>query len=260
MKLDEEQQTKAMWAVGIVAGLALLYFALVRPLYLQPREQKVKDIAAATKLRDENARLLAKADALKPKWKELQIPSGPNASEAMEASVRATVDAAAASNVGAFTIGKFYKSQDRPLLAPKSPDRQDTRTDFTELRFTMSTTTTTNHLAKFLNYIESTKMPARIESIKIDAIKSGIDNLNIDIIMSAIVYTPRLAAGAKPGTGGATATTLTGQPSGAGFTPGSTSLSVSLDPPLPEGGSMEERLKKRREDQLKAPGPESPAK
>ncbi len=250
MKLNEQQQNKVMWAVGGVFGLVLVYYIL-NLVYIGPRETVVKDIGKQQAIKLENDKLKEKAAAANVKWKELNIPTDGNR---MESDLRQTVNAAAGRSAGNFEVGRWNYTNDHPLTVPRTPERTDTHTDFDEMHFTLAATTTTSHIGRFLNYLESIKMPARIDKIKITSKKSGQDELGVDVYLSALVFVPHAGATPLPMP---TPDDATGGMDDAGFTPGPGGIIKSLDPPLPPGDDIAEQMKKRRQMQLAAP--EAPA-
>ena len=79
---------------------------------------------------------------------------------------------------------------------------------FQESKYTASATTTTTRLARFLQTIENAAIPARIDSLTITTPKQGLDNLHVEMTISALLYAPRTtgvagAATPQPATGAA---------------------------------------------------------
>jgi hypothetical protein len=248
VKLDERQQNMVMWGLGGILGAVALYYLILNPLYFARRAKLDKDIATQQKLFNENEAIKKKAADANKKWRDLNIRYLAD-SNIVEAELRDSLLAASDRNAGNFTFNKMSINAQRPLVVPRTAGRTDTKTDFTEIKFTATAFTSTSRIGRFLAMLERMKMPAKIERIKIVSRKSGSDDLQLEIAMSALVYSPRPgAAGTIIGPAGLT-------PDGqqiTGVAPGLGNLIKPLDPALPPGSDLAERMRLRRTNQIKA--------
>lgn len=244
-----------MWGLGGILGAVAIYYLILNPLYFAKRAKLDKDIAAQQKLYTDNEAIKKRATEANKKWREMNIRYLVDYN-LVEAELRENVLAASDRSAGNFSFNKMSINAQRPLVVPRTPTRTDTKTDFTEIKFTATAFTSTSRIGRFLNTLERTKMPAKIERIKIVSRKSGSDDLQLEIAMSALVYSPKPgAAGTIIGPGGLTpdGEQITGVASGLG------NIIKPLDPALPPGNDLAERMRLRRTNQIKALESSTPA-
>jgi hypothetical protein len=135
--------------------------------------------------------------------------------------------------------------------------------DFQESKYSATATTTTARLARFLQTIESARIPARIDSITITTPKQGQDNLHLELTISALLYAPRGAAAAAAGTAASRSATSRGPETGKSTTTpaatqGTAAVSTAKAAPTAadESKLIEQMMERRRaEEQRLATAP-----
>ncbi len=181
MTLSVRERNIAVAAGAAVLGFLLYSFALTP--YLDARAQLETDVAAQKKATDAADRLLRNRPQVEKEWKALtesglkQSPAEGD-SQALHAlqnwAQEARVDIQSLTN-RATRIG-----------------------DFQELRFTVGGTGSTATIARFLWKVERADFPLHVNAFHVNARKDGTDDLEMQLTVSTIVFSPQPPKGLVP--------------------------------------------------------------
>jgi hypothetical protein len=173
------------WVLGGVVGLAGIYSGGAYWFgEYDGSKTKIANLQKQIKLDNENIENGKKAMALMKQWGIQTInPAQPDTAPT-DAMVREYYH-----NSG-LTISSWAQAGLRPA---SSIGTKDAARDFMECRYTATATTSTARLARFLQTIENLSIPARIDGITITTPKPGIDQLRVEINISALLYAPKVA-------------------------------------------------------------------
>jgi len=203
--LSQEQQKQITTTVVIaVAGcvvLWILYQYVLFGLYLDKRDALAKQVTESQKLADKNSHLLDEAKRDTRAWTTLNILDVQKEKDAIDrtsALVYSTIKDLA--QRAGMTIEDWQDLGAHP---------SNGHPDFQEVKFSARMRTTTNRIAGFLLALEqNATFPARLDQIKYHTKTPGQDDLDIDLTIATLVYSPRAVAATKPAVG-AQATTRT---------------------------------------------------
>ena len=264
MTLNKREQLIA-WTLGVVVGLGVLYYAgttwwRVR-LDLDKKIKNMETTLAENKITLERASHVA-ADLAA--WKIQTIALDRPNPAVTDALVRSTY-----TNAG-LNAGMTITGWGGAGLRPATGGSQA----FQESKYTASATTTTARLARFLQTIENAAIPARIDSLTITTPKQGLDNLHVEMTISALLYAPRTtgvagAATPQPATGRGPEATQpatrgsTGRPGGRGTGPAggaAPGATTKAGPTAAELSKLEQQMieRKRAEEARLATMPAAP--
>ena len=191
MNLTKREQLYAL-VTGAVLLAALGYFFLLQP-YLANRARLINDIQAAQTKFDREQRLLDAREKVAADWKALLAANGggggggtlqTNLAEAIGQAHDTFYDAA--DNAAAYNA--------RFDLQTFAPDRPRQEGDFQTIRLTGTGTGTTASLSLFVLALERSKLPLRIDDMRITARQPGTDILNFSFNISTLFFSPAPAA------------------------------------------------------------------
>ncbi len=248
MTLNKREQLIA-WVMGAVLGLGVIYYGGMTWWDARAALDR-KVLETRNKLSDENS-LIDRAKKVEAKLAEWQVqridPNKPDPSRT-DALVRNTY-----TNAG-ITITGWTAAGLRSTAGTR---------DFQESKYSATATTTTARLARFLQTIESARIPARIDSITITTPKQGQDNLHIELTISALLYSPRSATTAPAAARSATArgpeTARTATASAPARGAGAVSTTKAATAAADESETIRRMMERRQaEDQRLATAPATP--
>jgi hypothetical protein len=194
-KLSDEQ-VKRLTTMGVWVGLGcvllwLLYQYVWVGLYWGPRTQLSTQIAKLKKTNESNARLLSRAAQDSTLWAKMSVLNMKEDEDARDKTAQAVWEIfSQAAQQSGFTFISWVDNGTHPSTG---------RLDFQEIRFTASARTTTNRLAGFLYLVENTnQVPARVDSLNVHAQTPGNDDLHVEMVISALLYNPRVTMKPRP--------------------------------------------------------------
>jgi hypothetical protein len=176
--LNKREQTIA-WILGAVVGLGVVYYAGLT--WWDARAKLDDQIFKAQNTLKLNKAAMDKANRVEAdlaSWRIQRIDMNRPDPSQTDALIRNTY-----SNAGLGLSGWAGQG-----LRATTGSR-----DFQESKYTAAATTTTARLARFLQTIENAPLPARIDQITVTTPRQGIDNLHVEINISALLYAPKTA-------------------------------------------------------------------
>jgi hypothetical protein len=174
MTLSRREQLYAL-----IAGVMLLigggYFYLLSP-YLTARAQLISDINAAQKKYDREVSLIESQPKVASSWKKLL--AGDLREKPAEAMSRTNDFIYDAARSAMFEIKIF------------NPDGPKQEGDFKNIRVNVSGVGKMLWLYHFLAAIEQSELPIKIDELRVAARKPGLDDLNVSLTISTLIFAP----------------------------------------------------------------------
>lgn len=247
MKALSDEQVKNLttvggWSAAGCVALYLLYQYVLIGMYWGPRDQLAKDYQKIDTDNRNNANLIMTAEKDSLVWSKMSVKNAKDEDDAREqtaTNVR-TIFNDIASRAG-ISFQTWVDSGTHPGKQP----------DFQEIKFTASTRATSARLAGFLYAVEqNTEVPARIDQLNIHAQTPGSDaDLHVEMVISALVYNPKVPIATRPMTTQLAARIVTAQTRRGGGT-ATTKPEVAVDPKLVQ--ALMDRRQKEEEAAAKA--------
>ena len=177
-------------ATGAVLLLLILDSYLLTPLLDSYDELQVRKDRLEQEL-IESTKLVKKQRVIKKRWQQM-LEDGLK-SDAIEAESQL------------LHAVQNWASKSRFRLSSIRPERSNEDETLKKIDFHATGTGTMSSISKFLYYAETTRIPARILSVRITSRKEGLDSLTLDFQVSTVYYpdqknknkTPVAIAGGK---------------------------------------------------------------
>lgn len=174
MVLSKRERYVALVTVIAVAVLGLDHYALT-PL-LDRREQLRTDKASLLGELTQAQALFDRRKLLTPVWRRM-AESGLN------------TDAASAEPKALNQIREWYQ-QSRLNMTSLKPERTSGKDESQEIAFQAAGTGTMESVARFLWLLETSPLPFKIEQLQLGARKEGVDDLTVQVRISALCLSP----------------------------------------------------------------------
>jgi Tfp pilus assembly protein PilO len=163
---------------AVVAGIVLLYigYAFAVSPYIQKRDALSNAIekAAAREKRDDD--LLSNQPRVKSEWTKLT-------------STTLKTDAAQATSRVNDALQDWARSSRFTIQALK-PERPVQQKDFQHIRFQVSGEGNSEQVARFLYTLETTDLPLKIDDLRINTRKEGVNYLAVELKVTTLVFSP----------------------------------------------------------------------
>jgi hypothetical protein len=165
--------------IAATLGGVILLFAADRYAlspYLEERSRVSNESDVAVTRLESAERLLTNRRKVEQAWRDLQ-----------DAGLRS--DPAASESIALHSIGDWAQ-RSRLALQTLKTDRAIRSGDFQQIRLQVSGTGATAGLAEFLNTLETSKLPLRINEFRVNSRKEGTEDLAFNMTVSTLAYSP----------------------------------------------------------------------
>ena len=180
-----EREKKLAWGVGVAFGLFLLVMGVMF-LFVSPLEAANAEIKAANKNLAQEGQDIDHAKKDNADWDKLEIYT--DQSLVAQRVQKAVVDLASRYHVIVPTPAVPGGANVRPVMAgPKN----NVKTDYSSVQLKANVTGGMGGFARFLYDMETSGLPLRVSEVAIRSKTPGTDNLDIDVTIDALVYTPK---------------------------------------------------------------------
>jgi hypothetical protein len=169
--------------VGVSLAVTLLYFYVVQPRWIEARTSLNREIKAADADLTRDRQLLAEQPKYMEQWNNLKAKGLSTDPAQAAAHMMQTVTEIARRN--------FVQ------IEGMRENRTTQKDDFSEHRFVATASGSTKGVAPFLFALESSGLPLRVDDLQLRARKEGTDDLGMELQVTALVYAPKPAKGAK---------------------------------------------------------------
>ncbi|MCL2645873.1 MAG: type II secretion system protein M [Phycisphaerales bacterium] len=188
MNLSKREQLYAL-ITGLVLLVGLAYFYLIEP-YFAARTQLIADVKTAQSKYDHELQLLDARPKVAADWKGLLATAN------VPAGVLKTIPAEASSQAhDALYDAAYYARFD---LQSFTSDRPRPEGDFQVIRLSVTGIGSTASLYRFIAALEHSSLPLRIEDMRVTSRHPGVDDLNIALTVSTIIFAPTTTSRPAP--------------------------------------------------------------
>lgn len=182
-----EREKKLAWGVGGAFGLFLLVMAVMF-LFVSPLEAANAEIKAANKNLTQEGQDIEHAKTANATWDKLQIYT--DQSLVAQRTQNAVVELANRYHVVVPTPAVPTANARPVMMGP----RNNVKTDYSSVQLKANVTGGMGGFARFLYDLETAGLPLRVSDVSIRSKTPGTDNLDIDVTIDALIYTPKEAA------------------------------------------------------------------